>query len=59
MMPIIWPLKDESTFSSPVGYPAAKMPTQNTPRKPDTPWTATAPTASSTRKRFSIAVPAR
>ena len=33
MMPIICPPNDESTFSSPVGYPAAKMPDPEHPQE--------------------------
>src|SRR3712207_8879681 len=58
-MPISWPPMLDSTLLTPVGYPAANTPTQNMPRKPATPCTATAPTTSSTRIFFSIHAPAQ
>ena len=57
-MPSSWPQMLESTLFTPVGYPAAKTPTQKTPAKPLKPCTATAPTTSSTRTFVSIQVPA-
>ncbi len=57
-MPISWPPSPLSTLLRPVGYPAAKIPTQSRPRKPATPCTATAPTTSSTRIFCSIQPPA-
>ena len=56
-IPISWPPSDDSTLLIPVRIATGEDPDEQHAVEAETPWTATAPTASSRRRRSSMNLP--